>query len=139
VVIEVTATGVGEFEYSVDGENYQDSNRLEVFPGEYTVYVRDRFLCRTLEKEIIALGYQKFFTPNGDGSHEHWNIIGAENYLNSKLYIYDRYGKLIVQVLPDGPGWDGTFRGVAMPSSDYWFRYDLEGGRSFTGHFTLKR
>ncbi|RKN80752.1 T9SS type B sorting domain-containing protein, partial [Ulvibacterium marinum] len=36
-------------------------------------------------------------------------------------------------------GWDGTFRGVAMPSSDYWFRYELQGGRAFTGHFTLKR
>ncbi|WP_299535749.1 T9SS type B sorting domain-containing protein [Ulvibacterium sp.] len=139
VTIVVTATGMGEFEYSMDGENYREDNSLEVFPGEYTVYVRDKFLCRTLEKEIIALGYQKFFTPNGDGSHEHWNIIGAERYLESKLYIYDRYGKLIAQVLPDGPGWDGTFRGVAMPSSDYWFRYELGQGKSFTGHFTLKR
>ncbi len=139
IAIEVTATGVGEFEYSVDGENYQDSDRLEVFPGEYTVYVRDRFLCRTLEKEIVALGYQKFFTPNGDGSHEHWNVIGAEAYPGSTIRIYDRYGKLMAQVLPDGPGWDGTFRGVAMPSSDYWFRYELQGGRAFTGHFTLKR
>lgn len=139
VTIAVTATGIGEFEYSVDGENYQDSNSLEVFPGEYTVYVRDKFLCRTLEKKIIALGYQKFFTPNGDGSHELWNIIGAEAYPGSTVRIYDRYGKLIAQVLPDGPGWDGTFRGVAMPSSDYWFRYDLDEGRSFTGHFTLKR
>ncbi|WP_422079433.1 T9SS type B sorting domain-containing protein [Ulvibacterium sp.] len=139
VTIEVTATGIGEFEYSVDGENYQDDSSLEVFPGEYTVYVRDRFLCRTLEKEVIALGYQKFFTPNGDGSHERWNVIGAEGHTNSRLYIYDRYGKLIARVPPDGPGWDGTFRGVAMPSSDYWFRYELGEGRSFTGHFTLKR
>ncbi|WP_422080547.1 T9SS type B sorting domain-containing protein [Ulvibacterium sp.] len=45
----------------------------------------------------------------------------------------------IARVPPDGPGWDGTFRGVAMPSSDYWFRYELGEGRSFTGHFTLKR
>lgn len=139
IAIEVTATGVGEFEYSVDGENFQDSDRLEVFPGEYTVYVRDKFLCRTLEKEVIALGYQKFFTPNGDGSHEHWNVIGAEAYPGSTIRIYDRYGKLMAQVLPDGPGWDGTHKGVAMPSSDYWFRYELQGGRAFTGHFTLKR
>ncbi|WP_367279628.1 hypothetical protein [Ulvibacterium sp.] len=26
-----------------------------------------------------------------------------------------------------------------MPSSDYWFRYDLIEGWSFTGHFALKR
>lgn len=139
VTIAVSAIGTGEFEYSVDGENFQDSDRLEVFPGEYTVYVRDRLLCRTLEKEVIALGYQKFFTPNGDGSHEHWNIIGAERYADSRLYIYDRYGKLIAQVLPNGPGWDGTFGGVAMPASDYWFRYDFDSGKTFTGHFSLKR
>jgi len=139
VTLEIEATGIGDFEYSIDGINYQDTDRFEVFPGEHTIYVRDRFLCRTLSKVVIALGYQKFFTPNGDGSNEHWNIIGAGKYPGSQLYIYDRYGKLVHQVSVTGPGWDGTYNGIQLPSSDYWFRYVYDNGKVFTGHFTLKR
>lgn len=139
VTIIVDAIGTGDFEYSTDGENFQDSNRLEVFPGRHTVYVRDKFLCRTISKEVIALGYEKFFTPNDDGIHERWNIIGAANYPQSQLYIYDRYGKLLSQISPMSPGWDGTYNGLRLPSSDYWFRYIFDEGKVFTGHFSLKR
>lgn len=139
VSIIVNTIGTGEFEYSTDGENFQDGNRLEVFPGTRTVYVRDKFLCRTISKKVIALGYQKFFTPNNDGTHENWNIIGAYNYPESQLYIYDRYGKLLQQVSPMTAGWDGSYNGLPLPESDYWFRYIFDGGKVFTGHFSLKR
>ncbi len=139
ITVEVTATGSGDFEYSIDGEDFQDSRLFDVFPGEYTVYVRDIFLCRTLSTDIIALGYQKFFTPNGDGSNEHWNIIGAANFPYSQLFIFDRYGKLLSQVAPSSVGWDGTMNGTPLPESDYWFRYVYEDGKEFKGHFALKR
>ncbi len=139
VTLEIDATGFGDFEYSVDGIDFQSDPRFEVFPGEHTVYVRDVFLCRTLSKQIIALGYQKFFTPNGDGNNEYWNVIGTEKYPGSLLHIYDRYGKLIKQISPMGTGWDGTYNGILLPSSDYWFRYVYDQGKVFTGHFSLKR
>ncbi|WP_430909518.1 T9SS type B sorting domain-containing protein [Maribacter sp. 2-571] len=87
----------------------------------------------------IALGYQKFFTPNGDNSNEHWNIIGGEAFPESQLYIYDRYGKLIAQVTRSSLGWDGTFNGNPLPESDYWFQYRYNDGKVFKGHFSLKR
>lgn len=139
VTLTVDVTGSGDFEYSADGENFQDSNRLEVFPGVHTIYVRDKFLCRTINKEVVALGYQKFFTPNNDTVNDYWHVIGADLYPDSELFIYDRYGRLLKQLRPDGPGWDGTFNGLQMPSSDYWFRYFYEDGKEFTGHFSLKR
>ncbi len=139
ITLQVLATGTGNFEYSVDGEVFQDSDRFEVFPGEYTVYVRDKFRCRTLTTEVIALGYQKFFTPNGDNTNERWNIIGGENFPNAQLYIFDRYGKLISQIAPTSSGWDGTLEGRPVPSTDYWFRYVYEDGKVFAGHFALKR
>ncbi len=139
ITVEIVAAGTGDFEYSVDGEDFQDSNVFEVFPGEYTVYVRDIFLCRTLSTQVIALGYQKFFTPNGDGSNEYWNIIGAANFADSQLYIFDRYGKMLKQIATSSQGWDGTFNGTPLPESDYWFRYVYEDGKEFKGHFSLKR
>ncbi|MBW2939138.1 T9SS type B sorting domain-containing protein, partial [Aureisphaera sp. CAU 1614] len=43
---------------------------------------------------------------------------------------------------PSGSGWDGTYNGSPLPSSDYWFRVEYkedETNKTFTGHFTLKR
>lgn len=137
--VTVTATGTGPFEYSVDGENYQVSNAFTVFPGKYTVYVKDLEECRILSEEIIAIGYQRFFTPNGDGNNEYWNIIGSELYPGSQLYIYDRYGKFLKQLSADSKGWDGKSNGISLPESDYWFKYNYANNQVMTGHFTLKR
>jgi len=60
----------------------------------------------------------------------------------AKIYIFDRYGKLLKQISPSGAGWDGTYNGSPLPSSDYWFRVEYkedETNKTFTGHFTIKR
>jgi len=92
------------------------------------------------------MGYPKFFTPNGDGSNDLWQIQGIEMLNNPQVFIYDRFGKLISQLDSRNPGWDGTFKGLEMPSSDYWFRLtytdstgqDVEA-RYLSSHFSLKR
>ncbi|MCL6275443.1 T9SS type B sorting domain-containing protein [Muricauda sp. 2012CJ35-5] len=137
--LAIDAIGIGTFEYSLDGQNYQSSNEFVVFPGRHTVYVRDPFGCRTLSQEVVAMGYERFFTPNGDGIHETWNVIGADEFPNSRLFIYDRMGKLLREIAPRGIGWDGTYLGNMMPSSDYWFRFEYGEGEVLTGHFSLKR
>ncbi|TDS20875.1 gliding motility-associated-like protein [Maribacter caenipelagi] len=137
--ITINATGTGPFEYSVDGENYQASNEFKVFPGKHTVFVRDLEECRVLSEEILGIGYQRFFTPNGDGNNEYWNIIGGELYPESQLFIYDRYGKLLKQINSTSRGWDGLYNGVSLPESDYWFKYTYGNNEVITGHFTLKR
>ncbi|ASV30164.1 T9SS type B sorting domain-containing protein [Maribacter cobaltidurans] len=139
IELELLANGIGEFEYSIDGENYQSSNSFTVFPGQYTVYVRDRYECRTITQDVTAMGYQRFFTPNGDGTNENWKIIGADLHQDAQLYIYDRYGKLLKQLAHNSEGWDGTYQGQPMPSSDYWFRFVYDQDQVYTGHFTLKR
>ena len=63
---------------------------------------------------------------------------------SAKIYIFDRYGKLLKQLSPTGEGWDGTFNGERLPSSDYWFVLvynDLITGKTneFRAHFMLKR
>lgn len=137
--VSVVATGTGPFEYSIDGENYQLPNEFIVFPGAYTVYVRDVLECRILSEEITAIGYQRFFTPNGDGANEFWNIIGTDLYPDAQLFIFDRYGKLLAQVAPNTEGWDGTMNGTPLPESDYWFTYRYGNNQVITDHFTLKR
>ncbi|VXB36526.1 conserved exported hypothetical protein [Flavobacterium sp. 9AF] len=140
--IIVSVSGNGSYEYSLDNENYQSSNiftNLEA--GIYTVYVKDNYGCGVTTKEISILGIPKFFTPNGDGFNDTWNIKGVNNTFNPKtmIYIFDRYGKLLKQISPLGNGWDGTFNAQQMPSTDYWYAIELEDGRTLKGHFTLKR
>ena len=58
------------------------------------------------------------------------------------IYIFDRYGKLLKQLDPDGAGWNGTYNGAEMPSTDYWFKIiyiENNEQKEFRAHFSLKR
>ncbi|MBW4360821.1 T9SS type B sorting domain-containing protein [Flavobacterium taihuense] len=142
--VTANISGQGNYGYSIDLPNgpFQESNILEnVPPGIHELYVHDKNGCGTLQKTIAVLGIPKFFTPNNDGHNDYWNIKGANETLNTKakIIIYDRYGKLIKQVLASSDGWDGTFIGNPMPADDYWYTIKLEDGREAKGHFSLKR
>lgn len=138
--IEVIAQGDGDYEYSIDGINYQDSNFFNnIEGGLYTVYVRDKNGCGEDFIEVVILDIPKFFTPNNDGYNDTWLIKGIWQYPSAIGYIYDRYGKVLETINLNGFEWDGTYNGKQMPSSDYWFTIDLKDGRQIKGHFTLKR
>jgi gliding motility-associated-like protein len=138
--ISVFAEGNGEYEYSIDGINYQDVN---IFNGlsidDYTIYVRDKNGCGIVSEDVYLLYYPRFFTPNGDGNNDFWQIKNSAREPLNKLYIYNRYGKLITQLKPNDYGWDGTLNGSKLPSSDYWFVLERQNGKIYNGHFTLKR
>jgi len=138
--IEVTVTGAGPFAYSLDNFIYQDSPVFaNLLPGFYTVYVRDKNGCDLVNAPATIIAARNFFTPNGDGFHDYWQVIAIETEPDAKIYIFDRFGKLLKQVDPLGPGWDGTYINNPLPSTDYWFVVELNDGQSFKGHFTLKR
>lgn len=140
--VTVLVTGLGDYEYSLDNEYWQTSNVFtNIEAGIYTVYVKDLNGCGVATEEISVLGIPNYFTPNGDGYNDYWNIKGINNRLNAEtiIYIFDRFGKLVKQISPLGQGWDGTFNGNQMPSSDYWYSVQLEDGRVVKGHFSLKR
>jgi gliding motility-associated-like protein len=140
--ITVTASGLGDYEYALDEGLFQSTGFFDtVSIGIHTVYVRDKNGCGETQQIVHVLGAPKYFTPNGDGIHDTWNIAGISESFNSRsiIYIFDRYGKLIKQISPVGPGWNGTFNGKQMPGDDYWFTVQFEDGRSAKGNFTLKR
>ena len=140
--IEIFTTGDGNYEFSIDGINFQESPKFEnLLPGFVTVYVQDKNGCGVKDEKIAIIGYPKFFTPNGDGAHDNWQIIGVDDMFqpNSLITIYDRYGTLVANISPKNSGWNGDFNGQPLPASDYWFKVNLEDGRIFKGHFALKR
>lgn len=145
--IEIVPVGNGNYEYAINDGDFQDDPLFyDVPPGVNTVVINDKNGCGITDPiEFLVVGYPKFFTPNSDGFHDNWNVLGVEELVNPVVYIFDRYGKLLKQI-DLNVGWDGTFNGRDMPSSDYWFRLDYERddegvlvATSVRRHFSLVR
>ncbi len=141
--IEAEASGLGSYVFQLDDGPFQESGTFnQVQPGEHIVTITDVNGCGSVSIVVGAIDYPLYFTPNQDGYHDTWNIIGIGANPTAQIYIFDRYGKLLKQLSPTGPGWDGTYNGNPMPSSDYWFQViytEDETEKEFRGHFTLKR
>ena len=143
--IQVTTISSGDFEYQLDDGPWQDESIFNnVSNGEHIVTVRNKNGCMERSQTLVVISYPKFFTPNNDGSNDTWNINSIADQVNAKIYIFNRYGKLLKQISPDGEGWSGIFNGELMPVNDYWFALeyiDTNTGerKMFKAHFTLKR
>lgn len=138
--IIIHVTGDGDYEYSLDGINYQDSNYFAgLNSGQYIVYVRDKKGCGIKTEEVFLLMYPKFFTPNGDGINETWQIKFSITEPDMEIILFDRYGKFITNFKGSTFGWDGTLNGKQLFADDYWFVVKRQNGKEYKGHFSLIR
>lgn len=147
-IITILTSGEGDYAYALVNEAgettaFQESNTFsQLSPGIYTIVVKDvKNNCGTVNQTISVVGFPLYFTPNGDGVNDTWQVYGVNSQFQAKsdIKIFDRYGKYITTIKPSGSGWDGNYNGNPMPSSDYWFIVNLEDGRVYKSHFTLKR
>lgn len=152
--------GQGDLEVSYFDET---GRALEIpFPATFTNTVRDRQIIsvrlrdkkiRCLEKEFDIIfevtgcpegpsagnaDFPTFFTPNGDGHNDTWKAQTSTGISLKAVHIYDRYGKLLVELKPGGE-WDGRSRGKLMPTDDYWYHAVTDTNELITGHFSLIR
>ena len=138
ITIDPTGLGIGDYEYALLNElggivrDYQDELIFDQLTGGfYTLLVRDKNGCDEngipASIEVPVVEFPKFFTPNGDGINDTWTIKGANvlYYPSSEIYIYDRFGKVVAKVDLAERGWDGTYNGKTLPSSDYWVSIKL--------------
>jgi gliding motility-associated-like protein len=134
-------TGGGNYEFSIDGTNYQDNPLFTgVNPGVYNAIARDKNGCGISGVFVFyVLDYPRFFTPNGDGYNDLWFIKDFDQLPAYKVSIFDRYGKLLKQMDQNSLGWNGIYNTQQVPSDDYWFTLILENGTGIKGHFSLKR
>jgi gliding motility-associated-like protein len=140
--------GIGNYEFSLDDifGFYQDEPYFDnVEAGIHTIYIRDKNNCGIAAIDVSVLGFPKFFTPNNDGYNDTWEVKGANVlfYPNSSIQIFDRFGKLITQLNVSSNGWDGSYKGEMLSSTDYWYYVqliDTSGNiREKRGHFSLIR
>ncbi|WP_310557078.1 choice-of-anchor L domain-containing protein [Flavobacterium sp.] len=140
LIITYTDNG-GDYEFSIDGINYQENPSFtNLSSDEYTIYVKDKNGCLpTPSKKVYVLDYPKFFTPNGDGINDTWEIKNIQTKGKSTFTIFDRFGKLLKQFDSNSAGWDGRYNGQNLPSGDYWFTLTLFNSNVVRNHFSLKR
>lgn len=137
--IQVFVASEREYEYSLDGINYQLSSVFnQVKGGNQTVYVRGVDGCEFYKETVFVKTYPTFFTPNNDGNNDFWRLNNFPN-IKYQLYIYTRFGKLIKEIPSSIGFWDGTYQGKNLESSDYWFKVVTEKGEVFYGNFSLLR
>lgn len=142
VIIE---NGIGNYIYQLDEGQFQTSNEFyDLSSGEHIITIYDTLgNCGNFVLVFNVIKYPNFFTPNNDGFNDTWNIWDLRaDHPEAVITIFDRFGKLIKQISPLGNGWDGTYNGEKLPSTDYWFlvNYKLNGqNKQFRAHFSLKR
>jgi gliding motility-associated-like protein len=136
----IRVSGGGSYVYSLDNINFQTSNTFtDLLAGFYTVYVKDENGCGTVEEDFVLLNYPKYFTPNGDGFNDTWQIRFSNFEPKLNADIFDRFGRFIIRLKGGEVGWDGTYNGRDVFSTDYWFVVTREDGKIYKGHFSLKR
>lgn len=137
--------GFGEYLFALDGGAFQNSATFEnLSSGEHFITIKDVLgNCGETVVDFTVVKYPKFFTPNGDNINDSWNIWDLrKDYPNAVISIFDRYGKFLKQFSPTDPGWDGTYNGEQLPSTDYWFTVDFNyygNEKQFKAHFSMKR
>ncbi len=141
--LEVNVTGgLPPYLYAINNYDYQSHNYFSGLPdGDYTVHVKDENGCEadTLV-HVTNLIIPPYVSPNGDHVADTWRIINAELMPGAKIYIYDRYGRLIKFMSSDiSESWDGTYNGKAVLSDDYWYVLILPNGKTYKGHFSVIR
>jgi gliding motility-associated-like protein len=132
------------FLYVLDGNTPQTSPIFtNITAGNHEISIIDANGCgETIPIPVHLINSPPFFTPNGDGYNDTWNIDGFPIPNNTFITIFDRYGKLLKQINVNGNGWDGNYNGNPLPADDYWFSISYsENGitKEYRSHFSLKR
>jgi gliding motility-associated-like protein len=138
--IEVRVYSKREYEYSMDGINYQTENIFNnVDGGKQKVFVRGKDGCEFFSKDVFVRTYPVFFTPNNDGENDFWRLKDFPD-VNYTIFIYSRFGQMIKEIKSTTGFWDGNFNGKPIKSSDYWFKVVVtDTGEILHGNFSLIR
>jgi len=138
--------GTPPFKYGVDEEPADDNPaKYGLLLTKHSFYIIDALGCRsdTYTTEAPKLRPPAFFTPNGDGFNDTWEVPGMRDlFPDAVVSIYNRFGKLLIRYKGTDIGWDGTYMGRKMPATDYWYRIDVnvkEIEEPYIGHLTLLR
>lgn len=124
----------GNLSFNLTGK--PDTAGIAVFSltiGEKTCNV----MVKVIESEIKI---PNVFTPNEDGKNDLWSIPALAFKPESKVYIFDRLGRLLIEYPGSSPGWNGMINNYPASAGDYWYVIQIsKDAVPLKGNFTLLR
>ncbi|QOW09604.1 T9SS type B sorting domain-containing protein [Kaistella flava (ex Peng et al. 2021)] len=136
----VQMSNSGDFEYSLDNLKWQDSNVFKnLSNGNFTVFVKTKLGCIIGSMNLTIFSIPNAFSPDADGINDTWKIDGIENYPNSEIQVFDRFGTLVLQKITNGTfEWDGFSNSRVLPTGNYWYVIKVSDGRLLNGWVLIK-
>jgi gliding motility-associated-like protein len=128
--------------FSIDGDNWQHGTAFSQLETDfYDVFVIDSLTCSDTINVYVdnILVIPEYFTPNGDGYNDRWEIGGIYQYPNAQIIIFDRFGKKIIEYKGSQPGWNGIYAGQMAPADTYWYIININKDLVLKGPVTIVR
>jgi gliding motility-associated-like protein len=95
----------------------------------------------TIRVKVVCEGIfvNNGFSPNGDGKNDYFTIDGLENYKNTQVYIFNRWGNQVYESLNYQNDWGGNWKDYKLPDGTYFYQIVLETGQVFTGYIQVSQ
>ncbi len=98
----------------------------------YTLNVTTGFGCTAQDtayiKVIKGIFAPNSFTPNNDGKNDQWRIPYLDPALGARVSVFNRYGERVYYCEGAVVHWDGTYKGMELPSGVYVFQVQFSNG-----------
>ena len=104
-----------------------------LYAGTYSVIITDANGCEiTLEfilDQPTDLVMPTGFSPNGDGSNDHFVVNGLDGYTTNHLVILNRWGNVVFERINYRNDWGGeNLEGEPLPNGTYFVILEINGG-----------
>jgi gliding motility-associated-like protein len=131
-------TTIWMYDYTPN-KDFCGSTKLDMFIYEIcnesgcdTAFIKVKVKCNGLK---IYNG----MTPNGDGKNDFFTIEGLEDFPNTNVIIYNRWGNRVYFDKDYKNNWKGNWGSTLVPDGTYFYQVILENGEQFTGYLQVHR
>ncbi len=117
-----------EVVYSEDSLSISQYSFIAGYVGIYTITFTDQCgatASTIVRTEICETLVPTIFTPNGDGKNDRFEIKGIQGYRGSRVQIFDRWGKLVLDDEDYKNDWDGN----GLPDGTFYYIFTRSDGK----------
>jgi gliding motility-associated-like protein len=97
-----------------------------------TAFIKVKVLCNGLK-------IWNAISPNNDGKNDFFIVEGIEEFPNTKVIIYNRWGNRVYLDNNYKNNWAGNWGKTFVPDGTYFYQVILENGEQFTGFLQVHR